>query len=83
MHRECPQGLGRDDASGFRGHGLSVLGCLLMLPAPLCTCAAVGTQAHFQELERTVYHSLFTLIKDTTVLRDDTATAMQILQVSQ
>ena len=35
----------------------------------------------FQELERTVYNSLYTLVKDTSVLRDYTHAILTIFQV--
>lgn len=38
------------------------------------------TLAHYQEMERTVYNSLFTLVKDTSVLRDYAAAALNIIQ---
>jgi hypothetical protein len=37
--------------------------------------------SQFQEMEQTVYNSLFTLIKDTSVLRDYAAAALLIVQV--
>jgi hypothetical protein len=37
--------------------------------------------ATYQEMEQTVYNSLFTLIKDTSVLRDYAAAAILIVQV--
>lgn len=37
--------------------------------------------SQFQELERTVYNSLYTLVKDTSVLRDYTHSALCIVQV--
>lgn len=41
-----------------------------------------GTASQFQEMELTVYNSLFTLIKDTCVLRDYAAAALLIVNVS-
>eukprot|EP00798_Chlamydomonas_sp_ICE-L_P030030 gene30030-17924_t len=38
------------------------------------------THAQFQDVERTVYNSLFTLVRDTSVLREYTAAALQIIQ---
>ena len=40
------------------------------------------TASQFQEMEQTVYNSLFTLIKDTSVLRDYAAAALLIINVS-
>jgi hypothetical protein len=40
------------------------------------------TASQFQEMEQTVYNSLFTLIKDTSVLRDYAAAALLIVNVS-
>ncbi|KAI8464016.1 MAG: hypothetical protein J3K34DRAFT_441919 [Monoraphidium minutum] len=40
------------------------------------------TMSQFQEMEQTVYNSLFTLIKDTSVLRDYAAAALLIVQES-
>lgn len=40
-----------------------------------------GTMSQYQEMEQTVYNSLFTLIKDTSVLRDYAAAALLIIQV--
>jgi hypothetical protein len=37
--------------------------------------------SQYQEMEQTVYNSLFTLIKDTSVLRDYAAAALLIVQV--
>lgn len=37
--------------------------------------------SQYQEMEQTVYNSLFTLIKDTSVLRDYAAAAILIVQV--
>jgi hypothetical protein len=39
------------------------------------------TASQFQEMEQTVYNSLFTLIKDTCVLRDYAAAALLIINV--
>lgn len=51
-----------------------------------CLCcrrrARAGTASQFQEMEQTVYNSLFTLIKDTSVLRDYAAAALLIVNVS-
>lgn len=41
------------------------------------------TASQFQEMEQTVYNSLFTLIKDTSVLRDYAAAALLIINVSK
>lgn len=41
------------------------------------------TASQFQEMEQTVYNSLFTLIKDTSVLRDYAAAALLIINVSR
>jgi hypothetical protein len=38
--------------------------------------------SQYQEMEQTVYNSLFTLIKDTCVLRDYVAAAILIVQAS-
>lgn len=38
------------------------------------------TSAQYQEMERMVYNSLFTLVRDTSVLREYTAAALQIIQ---
>lgn len=40
------------------------------------------TASQFQEMEQTVYNSLFTLLKDTSVLRDYAAAALLIVNVS-
>jgi hypothetical protein len=42
---------------------------------------SAGTLSQYQEMEQTVYNSLFTLIKDTSVLRDYAAAAILIIQV--
>jgi hypothetical protein len=41
-----------------------------------------GTWGQFSELERTVYNSLYTLVRDTAVLRDYTHAALTIVQAS-
>jgi hypothetical protein len=47
----------------------------------MCVCVFAGTASQFQEMEQTVYNSLFTLIKDTCVLRDYAAAALLIVNV--
>lgn len=45
--------------------------------------AHAGALSQFQELERTVYNSLYTLVRDTSVLRDYTHSVLVIVQVMQ
>ena len=40
-----------------------------------------ATSQHFADMENTVFHSLYTLIKDTSVLREYASAALQIVQV--
>lgn len=47
-----------------------------------CPDTLSGTMSQYQEMEQTVYNSLFTLIKDTSVLRDYAAAAILIIQVT-
>lgn len=51
------------------------------LPPAVLSPWPAGTMSQYQELEKIVYNSLFTLVKDTAVLREYAAAALQIIQV--